>query len=252
MTDYTITRWTHASTMVGSSKDDAIEIIVNNRAATRQAIIDALTLKHFKIKTRSAWKAKEPATSPGKDWDYTAIAIHHAGNSFSCAADGADEMRKAEAIDLAKFGQVSYHYAIDCQGTIYEALDIRYKGRHIKDGNAGVIGIVFLADFSTRGEAEKYGPGVWNTTKEEGVKRGISEGLGVLKDEFAVNHDEPSERQLEAASALTKTLTDFFNISTLGGHREFAKALMTSRACPGVYGMIIAGMLRRELELAAP
>lgn len=141
MGDYILQHWTSATTMVGSTKDDAIEITVNNRAATRQAIIDALTLKQFKVKTHSDWKAKEPATSPKQDWDYTAIAIHHAGNSFSCAVDGAEEMRKAEAVDLGSFGQVSYHYAIDSRGVICEALDIRYKGRHIKDGNTGVIGV---------------------------------------------------------------------------------------------------------------
>ena len=69
-------------------------------------------------------------------------------------------MRQAEAIDIKSFGQVSYHYAVDCQGIIYEALDIRKKGSHIEGGNTGVIGIVFLADFSVRGEAGRYGPGV--------------------------------------------------------------------------------------------
>lgn len=252
MGDYSIMHWTRATTVIGSSTDNAIDITVNNRAATRQAIIDALTRQHLKVKTRSDWRAKEPATSLNQDWDYTAIAIHHAGNSFTCAADGAEEMRKAEAIDLGSFGQVSYHYAIDCQGVIYEALDIRYRGKHIKDGNTGVIGVVFLADFSVRGEANKYCPGAWNVTETGGVKQGVREWLGVQKDEFAVDHDTPTEPQLDAAWALVRTLSDFFNIQKLGGHREIAKSLGTSRACPGAYGMIIAEQMRRDLKLAAP
>ena len=34
---------------------------------------------------------------------------------------------------------------------------------------------------------------------------------------------------------LSKALLQFFDIKTLGGHREFAKTHGTSRACPGVY-----------------
>lgn len=70
---------------------------------------------------------------------------------------------------MKTFGQLSYHYAIDCQGAILRGVDIRYKGAHIEGGNTGVIGIVFLADFSVRGEAGKYGPGAWNVMKKRGL-----------------------------------------------------------------------------------
>ena len=58
---------------------------------------------------------------------------------------------------------------------IYEALDIRRKGAHMEGGNTGVIGIVFLADFSVHGDAGKYGPGAWNVTKKQGPIAGIKE-----------------------------------------------------------------------------
>jgi hypothetical protein len=38
--DYDIEHWTSACTVVGSSKDDVVDIKVDNRAATRQAIIN--------------------------------------------------------------------------------------------------------------------------------------------------------------------------------------------------------------------
>lgn len=229
-----------------------VQVKVDHKAATRQAIIVELRREKVEFKTRSDWNAKEPATSPHPDGDYKSIAIHHAGNSYSCAADGADELRKAEATDISTFGHLSYHYAIDCQGVVYEALDIRYRGAHIEGGNTGVIGIVFLADLSVRGEAEKHGPGAWNVTKKRGVVAGIKEWFGEQKDKVAVVHDEPTEKQLEAASKLVKTLLEFFDIKTLGGHREFAKTHGTSRACPGVHGMIIAEQLRRDFGLSAP
>ncbi|WP_016833043.1 peptidoglycan recognition family protein [Herbaspirillum lusitanum] len=231
---------------------NTVQVKVNHKAATRQGIIVEIRRKKFEFKTRSDWKAKEPATSPNPDWDYKAIALHHAGNSYSCAADGAAELWKAETTDISSFGHLSYHYAIDCQGVIYEALDMRFRGAHIEGGNTGVIGIVFLADLSVRGEAEKYGPGAWNVTKKRGVIAGVKEWIGEQKDKVAVVHDEPTEKQLEAVSTLVKTLLQFFDIKTLGGHREFAKTHGTNRACPGVYGMIIADTIRRDFNLVAP
>ncbi|MDR6585359.1 peptidoglycan recognition protein family protein [Herbaspirillum frisingense] len=229
-----------------------VQVEVDSKAATRQAIIAEIRRKKIKIETRSDWKAKEPAINPKADWDYKAIAIHHAGNSYSCAADGAAELRKAEATDIKSFGNLSYHYAIDCQGVIYEALDIRFRGAHIEDGNTGVIGIVFLSDLSVRGEAEKHGPGIWNVTKKRGIGAGIKEWIGEQKDKVDATHDEPTENQLEAAVALIETLIRFFAIGTLGGHREFAKAHGTNRPCPGAYGMIIVEMMRRDFKLTPP
>lgn len=229
-----------------------IQVKVDHKAATRQGIIVGLRNETVEFKARSDWKAKEPATSPYADWDYKAIALHHAGNSYSCVADGAAQLRKAEATDISSFGHLSYHYAIDCQGVVYEALDIRYRGAHIEGGNTGVIGVVFLADLSVRGEAEKHGPGAWNATKKRGPIAGIKEWLGEQKDNMAVIHDEPTEKQLEAATKLVKTLLRFFDIKTLGGHREFAKSHGTSRACPGTHGMLIAEQMRRDFKLSAP
>ena len=229
-----------------------VQVGVDHKAATRQAVIVAIRREKVIFRTRSDWKAKPPAKNPEVDWDYSSIALHHAGNSYSCTADGAAELRKAESTDISSFGHLSYHYAIDCNGVVYEALDIRFKGAHIEGGNTGVVGIVFLADLSVAGEAEKYGPGAWNVTKKRGVIAGVKEWLGQENDKADLTHDKPSEKQLEAASVLVKSLLNFFDIEKLGGHREFAKTHGTSRACPGTYGMSIAAQLRREFKLAPP
>lgn len=229
-----------------------VDVKVDNKAATRQAIIVALRNAGMEVRTRSEWKAKEPSKSPDTDWNYVAIAIHHAGNSYSCSADGADQLRKAEATDIGSFGHISYHYAIDCKGVIYEALDIRHKGAHIAGGNTGVIGVVFLADLSLRGEAATQGPSIAKTFMEKGARAGFSELFGQANDQLDTSRDEMPEVQLKAASALTKTLKVHFPIATLGGHREFAAKLNDQRACPGKYGMIVAQMLRQEFKLATP
>lgn len=244
---------TWATTEPKKTSEVKIERVkVDNKAAVRQAIIVELRKKKFIFKTRSDWRARETAKSPNADWDYKSVAIHHAGNSYSCRADGAEQLRKAEATDIDSFGHISYHYAIDCQGIIYEALDIRYKGAHVEGGNTGVIGIVFLADLSVHGEAKKHGPGSANVARAKGPIAGLKEWFGEQMDALDTTNEEGTDQQYEAASVLIATLKQFFLIETLGGHREFAKTKGSSRACPGAWGMIKAEMLRKDLGLKAP
>jgi hypothetical protein len=132
--DYQIEHWISGRAERTGSRNCATEIVVNDRAATREAIISSLRRRGVTVKTRSDWHAKMPQVNPPEDWDYTAIALHHAGNSFSCDIGGLDQIRKAEDIDFGSFHQLSYHYAIDCTGIVYEALDIRQKGAHIRNG----------------------------------------------------------------------------------------------------------------------
>lgn len=245
--------WTKAQAEADYKNKTAIRVTVNDRAATRQAIIDLVRKQGVKFVERSSWDAhKFKPDTVTNDWDYQAIALHHAGNSFSCSANSVKQMQKVEGIDTGSFKQPSYHYAVDCQGVVFEAQDIRFKGTHIEKGNTGVVGIVFLADLSVRGEAERYGPGVWNVIIDHGIVAGLKEWLGVMKDKGDVTHDDPTEPQLVAAEALIKALRKFFDIRKLGGHREFAITLGSSRACPGIYGMIIATQMRKVFSLAPP
>ncbi|PFH04480.1 N-acetylmuramoyl-L-alanine amidase [Collimonas sp. PA-H2] len=250
---YTPTQWATAFTESDYMCKPFKVVTVNDRAATRQAIIDQVQKQGVKFVERSTWDAhRHKPDSAVNDWDYQSIALHHAGNSFSCSANSVEQMQRVETIDMGSFNQISYHYAIDCQGVVYEALDIRFKGSHIEGGNTGVVGIVFLADLSVRGEAQRYGPGAWNVTVKRGVVAGLKEWIGQEKDKGAVKHDEPTEPQLAAAEALIKSLTEFFKITKLGGHREFAMTHGSSRACPGIYGMIIANQMRKAFNLAPP
>lgn len=228
-----------------------VPIKVDHRAATRQAIIVAIRKAGVQFLTRSEWEAVPSRKSDGPDWDYSAIVIHHAGNSYSCSADGAELIRKAETTDMSAFGHISYHYAIDCSGTIYEALDIREKGAHLKGANTGKIGIVFLSDFSPPGEAVSHGPSIKDSFKG-GIKAGIGELFGQAKDAVSATWDTPTIPQLNAVDTLVKTLVDFFRIERLGGHREFASANDHGRACPGAHGLKIARNLRDRYGLDAP
>jgi hypothetical protein len=248
---YPARRRTRVRTSVGHSKDDATLIRVDDRAGTREAIFYALRSKGRTVREASDWHGK-PTRHKDDDWHYHSIALHHAGNSFSCKEAPLKALHRVEGIDGKRFAQMSYHYAIDCHGTIYEALDIRRKGSHIHDDNTGKIGVVLLADLSTRGEVAKHGPGVWQVFREEGWKRAFSEWAGVQKDRFDTIQDIATEPQLESLSHLVDSLRHVFPIRVLGGHREFALSKDSSRACPGAHGLIIAQMLRAEFKLDAP
>ena len=53
-----------------------------------QAQIRDAIVKRLNIVERSDWHALTPDKIPQHDWDYHSIAIHHAGNSFSCDIEG--------------------------------------------------------------------------------------------------------------------------------------------------------------------
>ncbi|HAT7539949.1 TPA: N-acetylmuramoyl-L-alanine amidase [Citrobacter freundii] len=226
---------------------DAISesIVEENEKKTRvrEAILSDLREAGITIRTRSDWNAKKAPGTDGKDWDYSAIVIHHAGNSYSCDTDRVVKMRQAEETDIKSFKHLSYHYAIDCTGVIYEALDIREKGAHLKGENTGKIGVVFLSDFSVSGEASQHGPSRWGS---------LSEFAGQVKDDWDSSVDIPTDNQKKTIDALVKTLIKSFPIKQLGGHREFASLNALGRACPGTYGLQIAANLRKKYKLESP
>ena len=224
-----------------------VVVKVDDKAATRQAIIASLRRKNIEFKTRSDWKAMETkATGLSEDWNYTGIALHHAGNSYTCSADGADKMRRVQEEHFKRgSSDIGYHFGIDCQGAIYEGRDIRYLGAHIGQVPK-VLGIVLLADMSVRGEQRKA---------ESSVPWWKKSGFGILPtyDDIAVAHDEPTETQITALETLTTVLkSNFSSIERFGGHREWATQSGDSRACPGTYGLILAEMMRKKFSLAKP
>ena len=225
----------------------SVSVNLNNRAATRQSIILQLRRAGHQFQTRSQWKAKPTPARVPLDWNYHGIALHHAGNSYSCGANSAELLHTAETTDYSKFGQLSYHYAVGCDGVIYEALDIRHKGSHIAQGNTGVVGIVMLADLSERGEAyeQEY--------RDKSVWQKIRGAPDWLDDQLDVNADHPTDMQIKSLLALVHTLKEHFRITALGGHREYQHlATHDGRACPGTGGMSLVKMLRRELLIEAP
>lgn len=238
--DYLIRHWTTACTAVGSSKDDAVEITVNNRAATRQAIINRARQGGMKFVERSDWRAhKNRSERMHGDWDYSKIAIHHAGRSFSCGT-AALQLQDIQDMQMGRSAAASddigYHYALDCFGTVFEGRDIRFKGENVHNYNTGLIGIVLLEDLTDPGEGH------------DGVAkvRGLLSAIGVS------NRPQVPEKQQRSLTAFIAILREFFYINTLGGHREFPGQQAEGKICPGNVGLKLVKELRRAMVLSAP
>lgn len=75
-------------------------ITVNDRAATREAIIRDLRNSGKVFFDRSSWGALSSKPDIEYDWDYSMIALHHAGRSYSCNV-GAYQMLDIQRKHLA-------------------------------------------------------------------------------------------------------------------------------------------------------
>jgi hypothetical protein len=254
MADYKIEHWTSGQTALDGDKGKDISISVNNRAATRQAIITHLKQKGYSLLERSSWGARPPknALTPS-NWDYRDIVIHHAGRSYSCAMNehGAiEQMKEAQSYDMDRhdFDDIGYHYAVSCPGEVIEARDIRFTGSHVMGNNTGKLGIVLLENLAEAGEAwqQEYSrKSPWQKLKGS---------LDIARDAAALDHAMPTKNQIDALSALIATLKEFFNVTALGGHREYQLLAPGNegRACPGKYGMQVVKEMRSKFGLRAP
>jgi hypothetical protein len=171
------------------------------------------------IVRRDAWSAKSPTTSLDLDWDYDSIVIHNSGHGHL------DTMLKIQKFDLEKrhWEDISYHYGIMPDGTIFEGRQLIYKGADVKNQNTGKIGIVCIGD---------YDSGVVNWFSGRAYK-----GDPVLP------------KMLDSVRKLTRRLMAAFpTIVRFGGHIEYGD----TSDCPGDMLMPYMDTLRKEFGLLVP
>ncbi|KWS25595.1 peptidoglycan recognition protein family protein [Pseudomonas syringae] len=210
-------------------------VTVNDRAATREAIIRLLSKHKCEFVERSSWGAYKAKGERVDDWDYTMIALHHAGRSVGCGI-GAEQMLDIQKEHQTKFDDIGYHYGIDCTGKVFEGRDIRFKGSSVHNYNTGVIGIVLLENL---------------TTAEEGgdVVALARQALEIING----NMDQKIPAvQIDALLTLTHALTSVFRVTALGGHREFPMQAGEGKICPGNIGMELVRNLRIKTKLLRP
>lgn len=189
-------------------------ISINDKAATREAIIRKVRLYGHQFIERSSWGAITPSNAMESDWDYSMIAFHHAGRSYSCG-NGTEQMRDTQDEHLDNsYDDIAYHFGIDCSGSIYEGRDIRLKGGSVRAYNTGVVGIVFLNNLTTAAE----GDDIWAAGRQTMERLGVN-----------TTNTIPAA-QIESAHNLVRALKSVFLIKNLGGHREFPGKPLTAKS----------------------
>lgn len=242
MTDvhYKPEHWTKVKAEADYKTKPAIRVTVNDRAATRQAIITRVRRYKADFLERSSWGAHKTIVENGweNDWDYIGIAIHMAGRSYSCGPAVAQLQGIQEIHQRSRnWADIGYHYAISCSGEIYEGRDIRFKGSHVADFNSGNIGIVLLEDLS---DPDEFFDAI-------GAMRSFMMKIGVRSKMHV------PEAQKNGLKILIKSLQEFFFIKQLGGHREFPRQDMKGpRLCPGFHGMRLVNEIRVWSGLLKP
>jgi len=96
------------------------------------------------------------------------------------------------------YDDVGYHYMVHPNGKIYEGREIIYKGSHVRLLNSRKIGILMMGDFD-----EQW----WDID------------------------DTLSDAHINTLNSLIKTLKSKFNLTKLGGHKEFITG--QGYTCPG-------------------
>ncbi len=213
-----------------------IPITVNDRAATREAIIKKIRSLNTTFVERSSWGAVKGKPDMVMDWDYTMIALHHAGRSHSCTP-GAEQMQEIQKGHLSqKYDDIGYHFGIDCTGQVYEGRDIRLQGSSVLKFNTGLIGIVLLENLTTPEEG-----GDW-----------VAKGRVALDSLGYSTTNVIPAAQITALMHLIDALKSVFVIKHFGGHREYPGQASEGKICPGNIGMELVRNLRAKTQLLPP
>jgi hypothetical protein len=83
------------------------------------------------------------------------ITIHHDGMTpfyGTNAGQVAIQIEKIRAMHVGnnRWADIGYHYVVDRSGRAWEARPITYQGAHVKDENAGNIGVLCLGNFQSQ------------------------------------------------------------------------------------------------------
>jgi len=178
------------------------------------------------IVSRKDWGARAPDLSKGYEkitappkFYYTSITLHHAGNKYNYPT-----VNTAQEVDMDKgWADISYHFAIDRNGVIYQGRPLEIKGAHILNNNTGRIGIVLLVDLDR-------------------TDSGLS-AIGKAAELFLGDGATTNEME-DSLVALIQYLRQEYHVQYLDGHKE----VLDERNCPGDEGMDLVNRLRSTFK----
>jgi hypothetical protein len=236
MSVVTFTTTTRAQEVKPGQPAPPVSITVNDRAATREAIIKKVRSLKATFVERSSWGAVKGKPGMVMDWDYTMIALHHAGRSHSCMP-GIKQMQEIQKGHLKQmYDDIGYHYGIDCTGQIFEGRDIRLQGSSVLKFNTGLIGIVLLENLTTPEEGDDW----------------VAKGRIALDSIGYSTTNVIPDAQIIALLHLIESLKSVFVIKNFGGHREYPGQTSEGKICPGNIGIELVKNLRAKTKLLPP
>lgn len=100
--------------------------------------------------------------------------------TIHCAATPEGRDVKAETIsawDIAKFGQVSYHFVVELDGSYHRTLRDDQRGAHVGGANTGNIGICYVGGMDARNKAPK-------DTRTEAQRKTLRTLVATYRDRF--------------------------------------------------------------------
>ncbi|MGF7151333.1 N-acetyl-anhydromuramyl-L-alanine amidase AmpD [Sphingomonas zeicaulis] len=100
--------------------------------------------------------------------------------TIHCAATPEGRDVKAETIsqwDIAKFGQVSYHFVVELDGLFYRTLRDDQRGAHTGGANTGNIGICYVGGMDAKNQKAK-------DTRTPAQKRAIRTLVATYRERF--------------------------------------------------------------------
>ena len=178
------------------------------------------------IVSRKDWGARAPDLSKGYEkitapprFYYTSITLHHAGNRENYPTVG--DVQKLEM--EKEYADISYHFAIDRNGIIYQGRPLEIKGAHVLKNNTGRIGIVLLTDLDHTDAGLK--------TYEKAIELFLGDGA-------------TTNAMDESLIALIQYLRQEYHVQCLDGHKE----VLDERNCPGDEGMDLVKHLRSTFK----
>ena len=84
------------------------------------------------------------------------LPVHYLTIHCAATPEGRDtKAKEISAWDTARFGQVSYHYVIELDGTVVQTLPEDRLGAHVGGHNSGNLGVCYVGGMDARNARPK-------------------------------------------------------------------------------------------------
>jgi hypothetical protein len=185
----------------------------------KRKVADKIAAAHG-IRRRHEWGAERPKKMPlDQDWDYETVVIHHAGDV------GRNDPKEIQYFQMyiadIQSDDIAYEYVVTRDGKIVEGRFLAYKSGANSQQNTGKIAILVAGDF---------------------------------EEQFWDFDDKPTEKQIQAVTALVDTLKRHFPLKRLIGHKDIPNLNPNKKQtdCPGNALYDKLNTIRSSTGLAGP